>query len=305
MFKRLWSKWSTLAAAAALLLALAVVSHVVFAQGEMIPASAALAYRGTLEQDGVPFEGTATVTLRLFATATMEDPLCETQSAVTVSAGRFSLELPDACTDVVRTRPDAWVVATVDAGDGPQLFPPQRLHAVPYAVSAANGVPIGGIVPSFLDPATDPLPPGFEVCDGTPITKGPLAGRNKPDLQGRFLRGVTDGEGVGTTGGADTATTSRESHTHRWGAFAVDASGITYLDAYLQNGTVRRLLENQWVAAGGDYRAFVHTGLPGFQPTVGDLYYTQPEEVGGEQGHAHTVDVRPAYTQVVFLCRVY
>ncbi len=296
--------------------------QVVRAEGEQIPSPGALAYRGTLEQDGVPFDGTATFTLRLFDTAAMDNELCSAEVAAPVTAGRFVVELPDACEAAVRRNSEAWLAVTADVGDGPQAFPVQRLHAVPYAVSAANGVPVGGVVPYFLDPATHPLPPGFEVCDGGEITdpRSPLMGETKPDLRGRFLRGVNEDYAVGSQGGRDIGATAVSKHKHEWsriGVATLPGRRVMFRDVWLDDGNVRRLAEV------GDVSGFISgatTGLwvtprnvsAGVWPADGDRYYTQVERrvdddgnLSDSEGHFHAVDVRPAFTSVVYLCRVF
>jgi len=293
--------------------------QVVRAEGEQIPSPGALAYRGTLEQDGVPFDGTATFTLRLYDTAAMDNELCSAELAAPVTAGRFVVELPDACEAAVRRNSEAWLAVTADVGDGPQAFPIQRLHAVPYAVSAANGVPVGGVVPYFLDPATHPLPPGFEVCDGSEITdeRSPLMGETKPDLRGRFLRGVNDDFAVGSEGGRDIGATAVSKHKHEWsriGAQSVLGGRITFHDVYLADGTARRYAERLYVGSepGRSAWTFPEYVASSYRPQVDDEFYTQVERrvnddgtLSDSEGHFHAVDVRPAFTSVVYICRIF
>jgi microcystin-dependent protein len=78
--------------------------------------------------------------------------------------------------------------------------------SVPYAKSAANGVPVGTII--AFGGTLDKIPNGWMVCDGAQISQttyqqlynaigaawGGTGGNfNLPDLRGRFLRGVSQG----------------------------------------------------------------------------------------------------------------
>lgn len=85
----------------------------------------------------------------------------------------------------------------------------EPMLAVPYARKAENGVPVGTIV-AYAGNDVNKIPEGWKLCDGASVLKtdypqlyailGDAWGTsgssfNLPDLRGRFLRGVDDGEG--------------------------------------------------------------------------------------------------------------
>lgn len=97
-----------------------------------------------------------------------------------------------------------------------------QFQSVPYARSAANGVPVGSIIP-FGGPASA-IPLGWLPCDGRLLSKlnypqlgfvlgyswgGSGDNFNIPDLRGYFLRGVADGQ---------TTDPDRASRTNKTGA---------------------------------------------------------------------------------------
>ncbi len=110
---------------------------------------------------------------------------------------------------------------------GSDIISNEKLHHVPYAISANNGVPTGSIVP-FI--GTD-VPYGWALCDGSalPSTATELiamVGANAPNLQGMFLRGV------GTNTMTPVTTTLKgvqddefKRHLHNDGTYATDTTG--------------------------------------------------------------------------------
>jgi len=187
-----------------------------------IPSTGALHYAGYLEQGGLPVDGTNNMRVRLWASATGADAadlLCETVAdGVTVTAGRFRIVLDDTCTDSVRSEPDAWVEVEVEG----RAFPREKLGAVPYAVTADNGVPVGTIV-AFAGVAA---PAGWLLCDGRSYARdtyprlaaavadawgGDATRFHVPDLRGRAPIGAGAGPGLsprplGQIGGEETHT---------------------------------------------------------------------------------------------------
>jgi hypothetical protein len=69
-----------------------------------------------------------------------------------------------------------------------EITPRQRILSTPYALNAQNGNPVG-IVNMWWGDIAD-VPYGWQLCDGSPITVGPLSGMNTPDLRDRFVRGA-------------------------------------------------------------------------------------------------------------------
>jgi hypothetical protein len=102
-----------------------------------IPATGALTYSGLLQDvSGAPLTGSHAIQVNFWSAATGgTTPLCQTASAsITLDAGRFSVALPDTCTDVVKANKDAWVDVLVDGVSLGRT----KLGAVPYAVEAAH-----------------------------------------------------------------------------------------------------------------------------------------------------------------------
>ena len=117
------------------------------AHAEGIPLSGALQYAGTIDEDGVPVNGFRNLHIGLWSHATSTDETAYLQCVTDapshpVTNGRFVVVLDDACTTAVRRHADLWAELTVEGG----AFPRTRLGAVPFAVQAGNGVPIGTVI---------------------------------------------------------------------------------------------------------------------------------------------------------------
>ncbi len=274
-----------------------------------IPAPGSLSYEGSLQLDGLPYDGTADVTLRLFDTPAMDAMLCESMATVTVSEGRFSVELPEACTQAVEANTEAWLVVSVSAGGETQSFPPERLHAVPYAVSARradNGVPLGAVVPWWRPTNETPVPDGWEVCDGSEVAdpSSPLfgSGVRKPDLRGRFLLGAGGAGpvpvGEGALGGARQVMTSTDgSHNHQWLGVIEDGRFYT---ARADGSDVLMIRWGDGFDGGGSGTfAPALDAEPGRSGPPNAQLYTKR---AGE--HSHTVELLPPYAGLLYLCRV-
>jgi hypothetical protein len=127
-----------------------------------------------------------------------------TNSAVAVSNGLFTVTLDFG--PGVFTGTNYWVqMAVSPAGLGAfaMLTPRQQLTPTPYALSAANGTPVGSVMAYMGTTA----PPGWLLCDGSVVSQtqyaalfaviGTASGAgtnsttfNLPDMRGVFLRGV-------------------------------------------------------------------------------------------------------------------
>lgn len=270
-----------------------------------IPNPGALSYQGTLNQDGVPVDGEVTIGVTIFDSATQTNMLCQTSQLVSVSGGRFTIELPDACTDAVEANDEAWLAVTADFGDGPQAFPIERVHAAPYAVrarNAHNGVPVGGVLAWWRADAETPIPEGFEICDGMPVgdPQSPIAGLAKPDLRGRFVRGASDTSIAGwESGGADSVTVTGGDHSHVWFRKFGIAGGLQRIATWDSSGA--ELVLYDWDDGGGGEpsgdRIYIFGDRSSAQPR---RYYTEP----GTGVHSHDVDTVPSYVGLIYLVRV-
>lgn len=120
-------------------------------------------------------------------------------------------------------------VAYLKIEKGSEVISDEKLHHVPYAVSANNGVPTGSIMP-FIGTVA---PEGWVLCNGKalPTTAKALiamVGNNAPDLQGMFLRG-TGISSVNNQAGPNLKATQNEelkSHLHEKGTLAIDKNGL-------------------------------------------------------------------------------
>jgi hypothetical protein len=173
-------KWLTLTASVIAIGAVAFLVGRAWAGG--IPAAAALTYSGLLEDAaGALLTGDHPIQVRLWNAATPgTTPLCETQTTQTVAAGRFSMALPDACTDAIKSNVDVWAEVAVD---GVSLGT-TKLGAVPYAVAAdsattaATANAAGGTLASALSTLQQQVHPasGFHAWLTNP-TSVPTAGQ--------------------------------------------------------------------------------------------------------------------------------
>jgi hypothetical protein len=81
------------------------------------------------------------VTVRLWDAATGGTVACTTVSPTTAfSAGRFRVQLDEACTEAVRANANLWAEVIVDA----TTFPRSKLGAVPYALEAGRAAAASG-----------------------------------------------------------------------------------------------------------------------------------------------------------------
>lgn len=85
----------------------------------------------------------------------------------------------------------------------------------------ASGVPVGTVLDWWRPDASFPVPTGFQICDGSVVndSDSPLNGKAVPNLQDKFIRGVTDPNQIGVAAGADYhnhsgSTSSAGDHNH-------------------------------------------------------------------------------------------
>ncbi|WP_437536824.1 hypothetical protein WME79_17140 [Sorangium sp. So ce726] len=119
----------------------------------------------------------------------------------------------------VADRPDATlsVRGRIRTLRGGLLFPDGVLQTT---AALSTIVPIGAIIDWWMPADVGlPLPPEFQVCDGSlsKATSGPMAGKHVPDLRGLFVRGTTQYGNIGQPSGAaqhDHPITTLPTHTH-------------------------------------------------------------------------------------------
>jgi hypothetical protein len=136
-FINAWNYKYTIALGAALGVASAAfLAGRAFAAGA--PDTEPLTYSGTLTNaNGTPLSGERAILLRFWDKGTDGDVLCtRPEENITLTLGRFSLALPDDCTDAVRSNPDLWVEIVVDDVS----LGLAKVGAVPFALEASHAV---------------------------------------------------------------------------------------------------------------------------------------------------------------------
>ncbi len=247
-------------------------------------------FRGHLEQGGVPVSSPVELTFSLFDAPSGGTPSWTETRMVTPVNGEFSVLLGETSPlslELVRSG-DAWVQLAVE---GTTLAGRQRLASVPYALrtrEAANGVPIGGVVPWWRPTPTTPVPDGFAVCDGSVLSDpdSPLDGTTLPDLTDRVILGVPldrSGE-TGGTPGTTWTTDASGAHAHTWvtraGGTWVSGDGrtmISWSDGFGNEGS-------------GEYAV-------GTSTASGTVVYNTSSAA------THTHSVAPPYAGLVMLIR--
>lgn len=215
-----------------------------------IPATGALTYSGTLEDaTGAPLTGMRAVEALFWSTpAVGTTPLCLTPpNTVTLTAGRFSLPLPETCTAAVQGNRDVWVEVRVDG----QSLGLSKLGAVPYAVEAGhatssdNATAAAGAAAAVgaLDTRLNAMMPPKSIItanltaadvtsnfDATGLGRNPgsYAGwaicngsNGTPNLAGRFVR--INAAASGALGGSDTIAAHTHAIDHDHAAFTSGA----------------------------------------------------------------------------------
>ncbi len=155
--------------------------------------------------------------------------------------------------------------------------------------------PIGSIIPFFGEPAD--VPSGWTLCDGKVLDEKSgfkasdvatrLWKKTVPNTNGRMLRGVSDGETVGTTGGTDIIsgleTEKDGKHTHSFTDPTRGLTGFTggiALSAAGWSNPGKFLLVDMFGAAHTDGKQFLQT----------DNDNNRNEQDRGKGQHRHTLD---------------
>lgn len=277
-------------------------------------------YQGTLkDSDGKPLEGEYNMTFRIYGDPEGGTALwSEAHKNVSVVKGDFSVLLGDITpfpADLFSS-PDRFIGVTV--ADYGEMSPRGRIASVPYAINAYNGVPVGTVIDWWTPDTSTPLPEGFVVCDGRTVADpdSPLNGKTLPNLNKRFVRGVTDINDMGASGGINTHTHAID-HNHAAISPDTDQGG-------LHNHAWARWNDYQWYSynINGTYGQFTwwsgmeDTGNSDVYPlttVVSRYFYT---ENNGAHTHLVSVDLpnftgstgsssnMPSYVQLLKLCRI-
>ncbi len=193
------------------------------ARASGIPTSNAIAYTGTLLNNGAPDSASHFIIVKLWATLDGGTAACSTVPSGNTQLvnGRFTIPLDPSCVSAIHQDPNLNVEVVID-GSSMGRTP---LHATPYAVEAdtssnfAPGSQIASLVPpgsvmayAGVVSSTVPPPSGWLLCDGSAVSRityaalftsiGTTAGAgdgastfNLPDYRGYFLRGQDQGTG--------------------------------------------------------------------------------------------------------------
>lgn len=159
-----------------------------------------------------------------------------------------------------------------------------------------GGVPLGAVIP-FWGALTD-IPPGFELCDGAPVTTlgSPLYSKPKPDLRDTFIKGAA----------ADTASVRENpekggenfkdlNHTHGAGDLRalIGTPGNSYFLIFQTRGG--RFDGNRQVGGGT-------TSTPGDVPHYGVAVDGSTATSTGDT--LKRVDMRPKFHALYYIIRV-
>ncbi|HFC12472.1 MAG TPA: hypothetical protein ENJ56_06470 [Anaerolineae bacterium] len=273
-------------------------------------------YTGILrETDGSLTNGTKNIRAAIYNQATAGDvQFVEDFPSVNVRDGQFSIVLGDnpGFGDLLTAFETAplFVAISLDGGSTYQT-PRQRVHGVPWAISATNatnafdGVPVGGIVDWWRpvnDNALFPVPDGFLVCNGQTVSdaNSPLDGYALPNLHNQFTLGTANLNDSGLTGGAWQHTHTMNSagnHNHQWFDFDANKDMWSFNSS---GGWVGVFSWGDGEDTGGSGQYSIKFGNPGAN---GIQLYTN-----NQGSHSHTINPgenAPPWTALIKLCRIY
>lgn len=172
--------------------------------------------------------------------------------------------------------PPATVTVSTDAGQYQETV--AAIPAGPQPPSSAT-VPLGGIIAWYRMRATDPIPDGYWVTDGSTITdpNSPFNGMTAPNLVDHFVMGVTPAR-LGESGGSNVIP-SQPDQSYGFSGTTSDAHG---------NSDGWKIDDNRGCCPQADGSGHTHT----YSGSI-----TVP-------GHNHGGDKRPAYVGLLYLIRV-
>jgi hypothetical protein len=265
-------------------------------------------YQGLLsDASGTPLDsGSCDLVFSLYASPEATIPIWgpEVHEEAQVVQGRFNVILGSTVSlEEAFSASDRWLGVAVSPEA--EIMPRQRVLSAPYAMAAHNGNPVGGIIMWWGD-VTD-IPHGWQLCDGSPISEGPLAGMSTPDLSDRFVRGAPSGDssrGQLDLSGADSVTLTTANlpnHVH----------GIQ--DAFM-------LEDLDWVGDrfGGSPPAY-NTSEFGYEATNGEInywgdhdpntnnnafVYRNDQTVGTTGATAQPLSTVPRHAEMFFIIRI-
>jgi len=139
-----------------------------------IAPTGALTYTGTLEEaNGTPAAGTKEVKISLFDAESGGVEKCTVTKAVSLVVGRFSVLLPDNCTQASRETPNLWAEIVVDGASLGRT----KIGTVPYAVEAERATQASGPLRQQIVPPGAVMAFALEACPPGWSAFGDAAGR--------------------------------------------------------------------------------------------------------------------------------
>lgn len=277
-------------------------------------------YDGRLEQNGVAADGRFDLGFALFDSATGGQQLWPALAgsystlSVAVSNGVFVVELGGQGMESLNWRVFAASQVYVQTKVNESVLTGRRsIGAVPFAVVAQNGVPVGS-VQAYMG-VSEFAPAGWLYCDGRSYNSADYpelaaalgatgATFTVPDLRGRFLRGLNDMDGVGLASPrpaslvtydqddrrlGDLQNHTLQSHQHGPG----NLSGATNTTGNHSHTTQRWVGQNGTGNPDGS-RDSVEAGHPGSYPR--QSIYNPATTTNGN--HSHSVTITAGQTAV-------
>ena len=241
-------------------------------------------YQGVLRDSaGAPITVATPVVFSIWDADTGGAMLWSESTTVTPTAGVFEVVLgaTTALDPADFATGPLWLEIEVN---GTALTPRQELTSVPWALNAATAdaladdpapasyqVPLGGIIDWYAFSASDPVPDGYAICDGSAISDplSPFLGETLPNLVDAFAMGVATAGATGTTGGANSVNLQHQhaspthshsvpSHTHTGAAHTHTISDHQHTMTHLHEhnhshtGAPHRHRWSRFVGSGAD-----------------------------------------------------
>ncbi len=237
-----------------------------------------LVYAGTLIDGSTPVEGSRSIGIVLWSSATAStasDRACATApAAMPVTAGRFRVVLDATCSAAVHARPDLWVELSVDG----TVMPRTHLGAVPYALEAASAGSASGAL------AQQVVPSGMIAMFAGAC---PAGWSEYMPLRGRFPRGEPTGSIASLgMGGTDDAVAVAHTHTITGTATGGDHTHTMSLttSAVGDHTHAEFVTANPGACPGNGPMRTDYTG-----DSSDDCSYPQGATTGAAGGHSHTI----------------
>ena len=289
-----------------------------FAQSNPVQ-EAVIPYAGVVQDNGGAVTGLYDLRFALYDSPTGGVEIwSEEITSVDVAAGRFGVELGLLMPFPWRAFNGPSYLAIAIRGPNDPVYRTlvgrQRFRPAPGAVEASNGVPIGTIIDWWRSAPTEPIPVGYELCDGGAVfTPGsPILGRAKPDLRGRVTVGANEDLTLTNAAGGshdlvadpvraavangDSEAPSRFIATNDDGVHAHAWAGYTSSRFYTWDGGGNVFNFNQWGDGFGPEGSGQYALNHNYNPS-GHIYFTNPSH----GAHSHAITITPQHVLVPYV----